>query len=67
MWLVIAGSFFVLGLLISEVWFGWATQADLQSNDDGLSFDEMLLAIFPSLAIVIVMRRLIRRRHRTAS
>ncbi len=28
---------------MSEVWFGWATGAELQPNIDGLSFDETLL------------------------
>jgi hypothetical protein len=37
-------AFFVAGLLISEVWFGSAAQADLQPNIDGLSRDEALLA-----------------------
>lgn len=63
MWLVGAGAFFAFGLLISEVWFGWATETDLQPNYDGLSFDETLLAIFPSIAAVAVTRHLIRRRH----
>ena len=63
MWLIGAGTFFVFGLLISEAWFGWATEEDLQPNYDGLSFDETLLAIFPSIAVVVVARRMIRRRH----
>jgi hypothetical protein len=63
MWLIGAGTFFVLGLLISEAWFGWATEEDLQPNYHGLSFDETLLAVFPSIAVVIVVRRLIRRRQ----
>ncbi len=63
MWLVGAGSFFVIGLLISEAWFGWATEEDLQPNYDGLSFDETLLAVFPSIAVVMVVRRLIHRRQ----
>jgi hypothetical protein len=63
MWLIGAGTFFVFGLLISEAWFGWATEEDLQPNYDGLSFDETLLAIFPSIAVVFVARRMIRRRH----
>ncbi len=64
MWLVGAVTFFVLGLLISEGWFGWATEDELQPNYDGLSFDETLLAIFPSTAVVLVARHLIRRRSR---
>jgi hypothetical protein len=42
-WIVGAIGFFVAGLLISEVWFGWATEEELQPNYDGLSFDEVLL------------------------
>lgn len=63
MWSIGAGTFFVFGLLISEAWFGWATEEDLQPNYDGLSFDETLLAIFPSVVIVSVARRTIRRRR----
>jgi hypothetical protein len=61
MWLIGGGTFFVFGLLISEAWFGWATAKDLQPNYDGLSFDESLLAIFPSVAVVLIARRFIRR------
>jgi hypothetical protein len=42
-WLVATLAFFVAGLFVSEVWFGWATEAELQPNIDGLSFDEVLL------------------------
>ena len=67
MWLIGAGAFFVVGLLISEAWFGWATEEQLQPNYDGLSFDETLLAIFPSVAVVLVTRRMIRRRRDSGS
>jgi hypothetical protein len=30
-------------MFISEVWFGWATQEELQPNIDGRSFAEVLL------------------------
>jgi phosphatidylserine synthase len=63
MWLIGAATFFVIGLLISEWAFGYATERDLQPNYDGLSFDETLLAIFPSLAIVFFVRWMIRRRR----
>ncbi len=63
MWLIGATTFFFLGLLISEAWFGWATEEELQPNYDGLSFDETLLAVVPSIAVVIVVRHLIRRRR----
>lgn len=67
MWLIGAATFFLLGLLISEVWFGWATEEDLQPNYDGLSFDETLLAILPSAVVVIAVRRVIRRRRAARS
>lgn len=59
-------TFFACGLLISEVWFGWATEEDLQPNIDGLSFDETLLGVFPALLVVFLVwwtnhRRLTRR------
>lgn len=60
LWLIASGVFFVAGLLISEVWFGWATEEDLQPNVDGLSFDETLLAVIPGVAAVIVTRRMSR-------
>lgn len=63
MWLIGGGTFFVFGLLISEAWFGWATEEDLQPNYDGLSFDETLLAIFPSVAAVVLVRRWLLHRH----
>lgn len=63
MWSIGAGTFFVVGLLISEAWFGWATEEDLQPNYDGLSFDETLLAIVPSVVVVFLARRIIRRRR----
>ena len=66
MWLVGAGAFFAFGLLISEGWFGWATEEDLQPNYDGLSFDETLLAIFPAVAVVLMTRRAIRRSGRSS-
>jgi hypothetical protein len=56
---------FGLGLLTSEVWFGWATEEDLQPNIDGLSRDEALLAgVLTTLVVVLVMRHRARRaRH----
>jgi hypothetical protein len=43
LWLAATVIYFVSGLFVSEVWFGWATEEDLQPNIDGLSFDEVLL------------------------
>jgi hypothetical protein len=56
-----AGSF-VVGLLISEVWFGWATEAELQPNIDGLSFDEVLIGFLIMGVGVLVARFLTRDR-----
>lgn len=61
MWAISASVFFVAGLLISEVWFGWATEEELQPNIDGLSRDEALLAIFPGIAAVAITRHLSKR------
>ena len=62
--LIAAGSFFVAGLLTSEVWFGWATEEDLQPNIDGLSFDEaLLLGLLAGSASVVLARYILRRRH----
>lgn len=65
---IVAATFFVFGLFTSEVWFGWATEEDLQPNIDGLSFDEVLL--FGLLVVVVttvVTRRVYRHRHRGGS
>jgi len=53
LWAVAAGAYFISGLFISEVWFGWATEEDLQPNIDGLSFDEVLL-LAPLFGIAVV-------------
>jgi MFS family permease len=59
-----AAAYFICGLLISEVWFGWATEEELQPNVDGLSFDEvLLLATLPGLVAVFVLRYVARKRH----
>lgn len=55
-WLAGTAAFFVIGILISEVWFGWATAADLQPNIDGLSFDEVLLGYLFLVPVVLVAR-----------
>lgn len=64
MWLIASGVYFIAGLLISEAWFGGATEDELQPIIDGLSFDETLLALIPAITAVIITRRLARRpRH----
>lgn len=66
--LIAAAVYFVSGLLISEMWFGWATEEELQPNIDGLSFDEVLLiAWVPAAAAVLGMVLLARRAARRAS
>ena len=60
-WLIAAGGFFVVGLLIIEVWFGWATSEELQPNIDGLSFDEVLLGLIPGVVAVLWIRSAARR------
>lgn len=60
-WLIATAGYFVVGLLISEVWFGWATEEELQPNIDGLSFDEVLLGVIPGVAILLAIRYWLRR------
>lgn len=55
-WPIAAAGFFVVGLFVSEVWFGWATADELQPNIDGLSFDEVLLALVPGVLLVLGIR-----------
>jgi Na+/proline symporter len=62
--LIGTAAYFVAGLLISEVWFGSATQAELQPNIDGLSFDEVLLGYVVAVPIVLVTRYRTRRNRR---
>jgi hypothetical protein len=55
LWLIAAAAYFAAGLFVSEVWFGWATEEDLQPNIDGLSFDEvLLLTTLPGVLIVLI-------------
>jgi hypothetical protein len=65
LWLAGAGGYFIGGLLVSEVWFGWATEEELQPNIDGLSFEEvLLLGLLPGIAAVVVVTHLWRRSAR---
>ncbi|HLF60135.1 MAG TPA: hypothetical protein VI980_03025 [Acidimicrobiia bacterium] len=43
LWIIASAAYFIGALFTSEVWFGSATQEELQPNIDGLSFDEALL------------------------
>ncbi|HEX7171768.1 MAG TPA: hypothetical protein VF365_04060 [Candidatus Limnocylindria bacterium] len=55
LWAIAAATYFVAGLFISEVWFGWATEAELQPNIDGLSFDEVILiGLLPGVLSVVL-------------
>ena len=63
LWLIATAGFFVLGLFISEVLFGWATAEDLQPNIDGLSRDEVLIGVLPGIVAVLLARRWGLRRH----
>lgn len=60
---IAAGACFGVGLFTSEVWFGWATEDELQPNIDGLSFDEVLLSGVVTTALVVLSARLLA--HRT--
>jgi hypothetical protein len=64
LWLMATVGYFVGGLLVSEVWFGWATEEELQPNIDGLSFDEVLLFGFVGTLIVLLVTWWVRRRRR---
>jgi hypothetical protein len=65
LWAIAAAAYFVGGLFISEAWFGWATQEDLQPNIDGLSFDEVLLfSLIPGILSVVVTRYVTRKAQR---
>ena len=55
LWAIASATYFVGGVFISEVMFGWATADDLQPNIDGLSFDEVLLfGLVPGIVAVVV-------------
>jgi hypothetical protein len=65
LWLGCSALMFVVGLLVSEGLFGWATQEELQPNIDGLSFDEVLMAFLVGVVVVLVARAFVwRRSHR---
>jgi Na+/proline symporter len=54
LWIIGAVTYFLSGLFVSEIWFGWATEEDLQPNIDGLSFDEVLL-LGTLISILVVL------------
>jgi len=65
--LVTGAASFVVGLFISEVWFGWATEAELQPNIGGLSFDEVLIGYLLMGVVVLMARYLTRSRAHEAT
>jgi hypothetical protein len=68
LWAIASAAYFVGGLFTSEVWFGWATQEDLQPNIDGLSFDEVLLfGLLTGIVSVFVTWYVTRRAQRHAT
>jgi hypothetical protein len=66
LWLAAAAGSFVVGLVVSEVWFGWATEVELQPNIDGLSFDEVLVGFLIGGLVVLIARGVVWRNHRHA-
>lgn len=65
LWLFAATAYFAAGLLVSEAWFGWATEEELQPNIDGLSFDEVQLVTLAGPVAALIARYLVRRKPRT--
>ena len=57
LWALVSGVYFGVGIIVSEFWFGWATEEDLQPNIDGLSRDEVLLVGLVPVAVAVVMTR----------
>ncbi|HSJ83177.1 MAG TPA: hypothetical protein VLA91_05100 [Acidimicrobiia bacterium] len=67
LWAIVATAHFLGGLLISEVWFGWATEEELQPNIDGLSFDEVLLIGLIPVVLAVLATWYFAHRHRRAT
>jgi hypothetical protein len=63
LWALVSAICFGIGILVSEFWFGWATEEDLQPNIDGLSRDEVLLVGLVPVAAALVVTRWMARRH----
>jgi hypothetical protein len=63
LWALVSAVYFGIGILVSEFWFGWATEEDLQPNIDGLSRDEVLLVGLVPVAVAVVVTRWMARRH----
>ena len=68
LWAIASATYFLGGVLISEVLFGWATVEELQPNIDGLSFDEvLLLGLVPGIVAVVVTWLVTRTREPSAA
>jgi heme A synthase len=68
LWAIVSTAHFLGSLFISEVWFGWANEEDLQPNIDGLSFDEVLLiGLVPVVVAVLLSMYVAQRRRRVTS
>jgi hypothetical protein len=64
LWPTAAVAGFAIGALVSEGWFGSATEEELQPNIDGVSFDETLLGLMlGALAVLAIRLGTRRRRH----
>ncbi len=63
LWALVSAVYFGVGILVSEFWFGWATEEDLQPNIDGLSRDEVLLVGLLPVAVAVVVTRWMTGRH----
>jgi hypothetical protein len=63
LWALVSVVYFGVGLLVSEFWFGWATEEDLQPNIDGLSRDEVLLIGLVPVAVAVIVTRWMATRH----
>jgi hypothetical protein len=61
-WAFATAAYFASGVVVSEVFFGWATEEDLQPNIDGLSFDEVMLLATPMAIGVVLVGWLVTRR-----
>lgn len=64
LWIIATAGYFASGIFVSEIWFGWATEEDLQPNIDGLSFDEVLLLAPLGGILVVLAAWLVERRMR---
>jgi hypothetical protein len=64
LWALVSAVYFGVGILVSELWFGDATEEDLQPNIDGLSRDEVLGIGLVPVVIAVVATRLWARTHR---